>query len=265
MKGSIKKLLSMALVFAMIFTISACGGKDQKALDKVNAAIAKTMEKDDSEIDATIKVEANAMIEGMQQEVSGEVGLKVKAPKDLKDIKKMEAAIPVEIYISGTSLGMKIYIKDGWTYIDAMGMKQKQRIKKKDVEEYTNMMEGMKESGKFEIKEEYVNSASMDGDKVILELNLPKIIEAMEGKELQADKIKEVEEAVKELKVEFDIKDEIIEGVKASISMVQEKGDGDEDKEDETVDATIEISYNKIGNIGKIKFPKDLKDYKEMP
>lgn len=259
MNKQIKRLLSLVTVVAMLFAITACGeDKEQKAIDKVNAAFAKTAEADANGIDADLTIDAKGKLDGKDEEISADMSIKLNMPEDKKDIKKMEMAMPMKLKVSGQDVNMNLYVKNGWVYTNLMGLKSKAPLEE---DEYFKIFT---ETGDdtLEIKKEYVDSAKIDGDKVIIDFNLAKLIASLEEEDddIDAEDIKEAEEQIEKFTVEFDIQDDVIKGMKGDFKYV---GDNDDDEEDDADDLTVtfELKLNKIGDIGNIKFPKDLNTY----
>lgn len=255
MNKQIKRLLSLVTVVAMLFTITACGeDKDQKAIDKVNAAFEKTAEANADSVDADLKIDAKGKLDGKEENISADMSVKLKMPEDKKNIKKIEMAIPMKLKVSGQEVNMDVYVKNGWVYSNLMGLKSKEPL---EGDEYFKIFTETDDT--LEIKKEYVDSAKIDGDKVIIDFNLAKLIASLEeeGDDIDADDIKDAEELIEKFTVEFDIQDDVLKGMKGDVKYV---GDDDGDDADD-LDVTFELKLNKIGDIGKIKFPKNLNSY----
>lgn len=259
------KILIVFLVSVMSFALTSCGGGDSKndLVKEVNGALKNSAGVTESDVTLEGKVKSDTL-----KQQGGEIKLKAdikikNASQDKVDLEKMEAAIDMEVGAKAGSFNAKMYIKDGYTYTEVMGIKSKSKLETPGLENLNIT------SSVNKIDEAHVKEAKKEDGKIILAIDAEKffksLMENIEKKngakadsEKMNDAVKAIHKAFKSLTLEFTIKDKKIKqmDLKAKIT----------DKKSGLGKATLSFSfkYNKIGNIGEIAFPKDLKDYKSI-
>lgn len=257
----IKRIVAIAMIFALAIGVTACGGgseKDEKALENLNKAFEAN--KQVKEVDATLKGDIDTKIQDKDTKINAEMNILAKALTEMMDLKKLQAKINFKAGQDGANISGDIYIKDGYMYYQVLGQKAKIKM------DSSGAVQGFQPNTTkpFKLEMDYCKTCSQDGDIVTVDFDIPKIVEKLsqefgqKAKDIKKEDMDKFTKAFKAVQLKFTIKDGRLGGIDLKVD-----ADIDEGTTKMPLKLNFSLVYNKMENIGDIPFPADLKTYKE--
>lgn len=264
MKKIISIMMTLAMVFALVFAFCACG-KEKSAYQIYTEAVNKNRELDSYELDFKMNISVEA--DGVSTEVPLSYSIKSSGVQSGSPVFSGE----MEMTMSGVTLNVPMYSDGKYTYMELMGSKIKQPVEdgNNDFQEMADTLLSMFSEDKFE---GVVAVKNDDGTKSIdLPLDNETFQEAYS--DLVDSMLGSLGEETTDLNLSMNVSD-------AKVSVVINK-DGYIEKVDlkcdlkltmssegESVDMNVNLDmsgeYKNIGSEVTVTAPSDLDEYEEV-
>lgn len=264
MKKIISIMMTLAMIFALVFAFCACG-KEKSAYQIYTEAVKKNQELDSYELD--LKMNMSVEADGVSMEVPLSYSIKSSGVQSGSPVFSGE----MEMTISGITINVPVYSDGKYMYTELMGTKRKQPVEDgdNDLQEMTDTVLSMFSEDKFE---GVVAVKNDDGTKSI---DLPLDNETFQGaySNLVDSMLGNLGEETADLNPSINVSD-------AKVSVVINK-DGYIEKVDlkcdlkltmsaegESVDMNVSLDmsgeYKNIGSEVTVTAPSDLDEYEEV-
>lgn len=125
MKVKIKKITTLLLCCALLFSITACG-KQRTAKEVMQDSLRQISKSKDADFTGNASYSIETGKEGTQSNISFKMNFDTKL--QIVDKNKLKMAMTSTVNMLGQSIDMKMYYNDGYYYMDTAGTKQKMKM-----------------------------------------------------------------------------------------------------------------------------------------